>query len=298
MRHRLIKWAVILTGCLFLPLSAWCQSDLLHMLEQTTEKKPQYTTATFKSTRVINLQSVETVAGGALDFRISHRFGKINSGAYNFFGLDQATMRLGFEYGLSDRITIGLGRSSFQKYFDSFLKAKLLRQRKGGGFPFSVVWFSSVGLNSLKFDDDGKNHRFDSRLTYSHQLIVGRKFSERFSLQLSPTIIHRNQVQSELEESDVYALGVGGRIKLSKRMSLNGEYVFLKPGYTADHQTESFSLGVDIETGGHVFQLHVTNSPGMTEQSFVARNTDSWSKGELFYGFNVSRTFTIGKRKQ
>lgn len=284
-------------GYLLVPPSAWCQSDLLNMIEQNAEKKPQYTTATFKSTRVINLQSVETVAGGALDFRISHRFGKLNSGAYNFFGLDQATMRLGFEYGLSDRVTVGLGRSTFEKYFDTFLKAKLLRQRKGGGSPFSVVWFSSLGLNSLKLNDDAKSQRFDSRLTYSHQLSIGRKFSESFSLQLSPTLIHRNLVQTELEESDVYALGIGGRIKLTKRLSFNGEYVYLKPGHTADNHTNSLSLGIDIETGGHVFQLHVTNSPGMTEQSFVARNTDSWSKSEIFYGFNVSRTFTVRKHK-
>jgi hypothetical protein len=289
------RWAALLGLCL-LPAGAWAQDDLLGMLDQAEPKKLVPVKATFKSSRVINLQSVETVAARNLDFRISHRFGRLNSGAYNFFGLDQATIRLGLEYGLTDRVTVGVGRSSFEKYFDGFVKAKLLRQTKGQGrgVPLSVVWFSSAGLTSLRFENPAQNEDFGSRLTYTHQLIIGRKFSERFSLQLSPTYLHRNLVATDAEENDVYALGIGGRVKLTKRLSFNGEYVYLRPGFTAGHGTNSLSLGFDIETGGHVFQLHVTNSQGMTEQAFIARTTGKWSNGDLFYGFNVSRTFALG----
>jgi hypothetical protein len=294
------QWVGLLLACLLLPAGASAQDDLLNMLGEAGPKKPVLVKATFKSSRVINLQSVETVGKGNLDFRISHRFGKLNSGANNFFGLDQSTIRLGLEYGLTDVITVGVGRSSFEKYFDGFVKAKLLRQKKGNGqgMPLSVLLFGSTGLTSLRFDNPEQNDNFGARLTYTTQLIIGRKFNERFSLQVSPTYIHRNLVATSIEESDVYAVGAGGRTKLTKRLSFNAEYVYLLPGYTADHTTNSLSVGFDIETGGHVFQLHVSNSQGMTEQSFVARTTDQWTKGDIFYGFNISRTFTLaGKGK-
>ncbi len=293
------RWVGLLAACLLLPAGASAQDDLLNMLGDTGPKKPVVVKATFKSSRVINLQSVETVGRRNLDFRISHRFGKLNSGAYNFFGLDQSSIRLGLEYGLTDLVTVGVGRSSFEKYFDGFVKAKLLRQKKGNGqgVPLSVVWFASAGLTSLRFDNREQNADFGARLTYTSQLIIGRKFSERFSLQVSPTYVHRNLVATDAEESDVYAVGAGGRLKLTKRVSFNAEYVYLLPGYTADHTTNSLSVGFDIETGGHVFQLHVSNSQGMTEQSFVARTTDQWSKGDIFYGFNISRTFALGGKK-
>ncbi len=291
------RWAALVGLCL-LPGGAWAQDDLLNMLDAAEPKEPVPVKATFKSTRVINLQSVETVAAGNLDFRISHRFGRLNSGAYNFFGLDQATIRLGLEYGFNDRVTVGVGRSSFEKYFDGFVKAKLLRQTKGHGrgMPVSVVWFSGAGLTSLRFENPAQNDDFGSRLTYTHQLSIGRKFSERLSLQVSPTYLHRNLVATDAEENDVYALGVGGRVKLTKRLSLNGEYVYLRPGFTADHTANALSVGFDIETGGHVFQLHVTNAQGMTEQAFIARTTGKWSNGDLFYGFNISRNFALRRK--
>ncbi|QHT68484.1 hypothetical protein GXP67_18460 [Rhodocytophaga rosea] len=290
-----LKLTILFTCSLFVNISF--AQDLLAELEKDTPVEPRFATATFKSTRVINQHSVETVGKGVLDFRISHRFGKINSGAYNLFGLDQSTIRLGLEYGLSNRIMIGVGRSSFNKHYDGFVKVKLLRQRNDAlkNMPVTVVWFSNMGINSLKFDDTQGDRDFASRLAYTHQLIVGRKFSDRLSLQLAPTVVHRNHIQTEAEQSDVYALGAGGRIKLSKRVSVNADYFYLLPETAPAGVKNSLSLGFDIETGGHVFQLHVTNSKGMVEQYFIPGTVDSWSKGEIFYGFNISRQFTLVK---
>lgn len=288
---------ILILLALSLSFNATFAQDLLAELEKETPVEPRFATATFKSTRVINQQSVETVGKGVLDFRISHRFGKINSGAYNLFGLDQSTIRLGLEYGLSNRIMIGVGRSSFNKHYDGFVKVKLLRQRNDAlkNMPVTVVWFSNMGINSLKFDDSQVERDFASRLAYTHQLIVGRKFSDRLSLQIAPTMVHRNHIQTEAEESDVYALGAGGRIKLSKRVSVNADYFYLLPATAPEGVKNSLSVGFDIETGGHVFQLHVTNSQGMVEQYFIPGTVDRWPKGEIFYGFNISRQFTLVK---
>jgi predicted porin len=276
----------------------YAQEDLLTLLEKDTVQKQQkeYTYATFKSTRVINGQSVETQKARVLQFLISHRFGRLNSGAYNFFGLDDATIRLGLEYGINDVLTIGIGRSSLEKTYDGFVKYKLLRQSTGAGaMPVSVVLFASTAINTLTFNEPERDNLFSSRLSYTYQVIIGRKFSEKLSLQLSPTVVHRNLVAGALDQNDVYAAGVAGRYKLTKRTSLNAEYFYILPGKTADDYYNSLSLGFDIETGGHVFQLHFTNSQGMIEKFFVPATNGNWLKGDIYFGFNISRVFSLKK---
>jgi len=273
------------------------ENDLLSLLgeEETTD----YATATFKGTRVINMHSIENVAAGVLDFRISHRFGFVNTGPYEFFGLDGATLRLGFEYGITDRLMVGLGRSSNNKAFDAFGKFKILRQSSGKkNVPITLSIFSSVVCNTIKWQDPERNNYFSSRLSYSHQILIGRKFNDSFSLQLTPTMIHRNLVQTAVEKNDVYAIGIGGRQKLTKRTSLNAEYFYVMPNQLADKYTNSLSVGFDIETGGHVFQLHFTNSTGMVEPTFVTETVGEWLKGDIHFGFNVSRVFTVKERKE
>lgn len=273
------------------------QTDLLKTLKDELQPDPGYITSTFKSTRVINSQSVETVSKGNLDFRISHRFGKLNSGSYNFFGLDQATIRLGLEYGLTDAIMIGLGRSSFEKTFDGFTKIKILRQRKGdnGSFPVSLTWFSNVAITSINNDSIvEKNSRY--RYSYAHQLIIARKFNSTLSFQVAPILIHRNLPETG-QANDSYAIATGGRAKVWKRISINVDYIYRIPNFDYQPYHNSLAIGVDIETGGHVFQLHVTNSQGMIEEMFVNRTDGQISNGDLFYGFNISRQFTLGKKK-
>lgn len=267
--------------------------DLLSLLgeeEETTE----YSTAAFKTTRIINLHSVEQTARGVLDFRISHRFGFINTGWYELFGLDGATIRLGLEYGITDWLMVGAGRSSYNKTYDAFTKVKLLRQSSGKkNMPISVSWFSSMTLNSMKWRYPERENFFTSRLQYAHQLLVARKFNDRLTLQVSPGVVHRNLVEVPEEAHDVISIGGGGRYKITKRASVNAEYIYVLPNQLLPRYYNSFSVGMDIETGGHVFQLHCTNSTAMTEPGFITETLGSWSAGDIHFGFNISRVFTV-----
>jgi len=277
---------------------ALAQEDLMDMLESETRKDaaPDFATATFKTTRIINGHSVENVASGVLDLRISHRFGFINGGAYELFGLDQATMRLGLDYGLNKRWMIGVGRSTYQKQFDGFTKFKLLRQAKGGS-PITVNAVGTMMYKSLKFEDPTRDNYMTSNVFYSGQLLLGRKFSEGISLQFMPTVIHYNLVPGALDPNDVFAIGAGGRVKLSKRISINAEYYYQLPDYHLSGTENSLAIGFDIETGGHVFQLNFTNSTGMTERSFISETTGKFFEGDIHFGFTISRVFTIVKPK-
>ena len=272
------------------------QDNLLRDLEkQTTDSlQRQPVAATFKGTRVINGHSVETPGEGTMVFLISHRFGTLNSGAYNFFGLDLATIRLGLEYGITDRLAVGLGRSSQEKTFDGFLKYRALRQSTGlGASPVSITLLGASALTSLRYSDEGFKHSFARRLTYTWQALVARKINSGLSLQLAPTVVHRNLVDAEADDNDVYALGFAGRQKLTKRIALTLEYYYRLPNSRTSGLRDALAAGVDIETGGHVFQLHVTNSKGMIEPLFVPRTSGHFFKGDIYFGFNVARNFTL-----
>lgn len=276
-------------------------TDISKMLEEelkaNEKNKTFYTTATFKTTRLIDGHSVENTAPGVLDFKISHRFGTIggvNGGAYNFFGLDIARMRMGFDYGITNTLMIGIGRSTSLKTYDAFFKWKILRQSTGKRkMPVTVSYVPTIGL--ITFRDTATYKFFSNRINFTHQLLIGRKFSEGLSLQLMPTVIHRNYPVDN-GPNDVFAIGIGGRQKLSKRTSFNVEYYYQIPKYRVPGSTNVLSLGFDIETGGHVFQLHLTNSSSMTESNFITGNTGSWGKGDILFGFNISRVFTISKK--
>jgi len=297
MKITIIQGIILLL--LFTRIELRAQDDLLSGLKNELKSDPGYTTSTFKSTRVINSHSSEVLSKGSLDFRISHRFGKINSGAYNLFGLDQATIRIGLEYGLSDRVTVGVGRSSFEKTYDGFIKLKIFRQRKNdeSSFPVSVTWFSNMASKALRTGDDQVEQNRAYRYGYAHQIIIARKFNSSISLQVAPILIHRNLTESFNQANDIYAVEFGGRVKVSKRVSINADYIYRLPDYHYAPYVNSASLGIDIETGGHVFQLHVTNSQGMIEETFVSRTDGHLNQGDLFYGFNISRRFQLKKQK-
>lgn len=273
----------------------WSQ-DLDKMLEEATGSSTQFTTATFKSTRLINGHSIERMPGGQLDFRICHRFGPINSGAYNLWGLDQANMHLGFEYGITDWVMVGVGRGTYEKAYDGFLKFSLLRQSKGErNMPVSVSLFTSVAYATVKLNLPGEVSPWD-RMSYVTQLLVARKFNERFSFEINPTYVHRNMVTEEVDPNDSWAIGAGFRFKLTKRMSLNAEYYYIIPPANDFRSVKTYNplaIGVDIETGGHVFNIMVTNSLPIIEKGFIGETTDSWSNGGIRLGFNLSRVFTL-----
>lgn len=287
-----------LTAVLLLcSFSALSQDDLMSLLDEG--EKNQEVEATFKSTRLISGQTTEMRSAGILDFVISHRFGRVNQGIEQFYGLDDAYIRLGLDYGITDRLNVGIGRSSFQKVVDGSLKYKILIQQKGQkSMPVSMVAFTSLAIKTGDgaFSDPNADHPFSDRLYSTFQLLVSRKMNTDLSLQFMPTFIHRNLVPSSEYPNDVIALGVGGRYKVSKRVAINAEW-FPQVTEKGPEVTNALSFGVDIETGGHVFQLHLTNSRSMIEQGFISETTGNWGDGDIHIGFNISRVFDLSPKK-
>ncbi|MFY9154407.1 MAG: DUF5777 family beta-barrel protein [Prolixibacteraceae bacterium] len=271
--------------------------ELDELLDSEMKPTTDYASATFKASRIINGHSIEQMKKNQLDFRISHRFGTLNNGTYGLFGLDQSVIHFSLEYGLKDWLMLGAGRGSYNKTYDSFAKIRLLRQSSGEKWmPVSLSYFTSVELNTLKFQDPTRTNYFSSRLTYVNQLLIARKFNDNFSFQLTPTFIHRNLVKSELDQNDIYAMGAGARYKLSKRLSLNAEYYYVydpNRKFLDTRYYNSASVGFDLETGGHVFQIMLTNSLGMREGTFIPQTTGNWLDGDIHLGFNISRVFSF-----
>jgi Membrane bound beta barrel domain (DUF5777) len=275
------------------------QTSLLDELgkdEVTTE----YAKYSFKTNRVINLHSLESTAAGVMDFKMSHRFNPVSKGFYDLFGLDGAQQRFGFDFGLTDNLTVGVNRNSYRKAYDGFVKYRLLRQSTGKvNMPITLALMTSAAIETQNFDNPNRENYFSSRLFYTTQMIIGRKFSEALTLELVPTYVHRNLVSVAAESNDVFALGIGGRVRLTKRMALTGEYMYVLPNQLLSNYKNMLSLGLDIETGGHVFQLHFTNSPSMSEYSFTTQNeTDFFGANGIRFGFNVSRVFTLWETKK
>lgn len=293
------KSLFVLYIILALDLVSVNSQDLDSLLLSGMEEKTEYTTATFKATRILNGHSIERMTEGEMDVRISHRFGTINSGAYEFFGLDQAHIHIGIEYGITDWIMVGLGRGTFEKTIDGFTKVSILRQSTGlKEMPVSLSYMAGIYVNGLRWEDPERNNQFYQRLSFAHQVMIGRKFSPGFSLQLTPSYLHQNLVATAADLNDLFAIGAGTRLKLSKRISVNAEYFYL---FKPDNETLStaiynpFSLGIDIETGGHVFQIIMTNSVGMRENAFLGHTTGRWLDGDIHLGFNISRVFQLKK---
>lgn len=294
------KLKIIVAGLLmlwaWLPAALAQEDDLLSLIEE--EPATEQITNAFKSSRVINGHSMEMIGEGVLDFRILHRFGRVNQGYQQFFGLDQASMRMGFDYGITPNLTIGMGRSTFQKELDGFVKWRILWQSKGAKtMPVSLVWVSGATYNGQEqpFPFTEVEPTFTRRMAYYHELIIGRKFSNEFTLQLSPVLVHRNIVENRLATNDFFALGIGGRYKLTNRVALVADYYNAFNRFPNSWVYNPLSIGVDIETGGHVFQLHFSNSNGMNERAFLLGDNGSWLNGDIQFGFNLSRVFQVKK---
>jgi hypothetical protein len=290
----------LLIFLLITPPAVFCQS-LEDVLNRKLEKSasPEYALATFKTGRIINGQSIENPERGDLLFLVSHRFGKINSGFYNFFGLDNSSTRLGLAYGISDRFSIGVGRATYQKTWDGFIKYKILRQRPGpSGMPFTLTVVLATDINTLKPVDPEKTYSLTNRISYVSQLLIARKFGPKFSFQISPSYIHRNLVETRFDQNNIFAIGSGTRFKITNRVSLNAEYYYVLPGQTADDYQNSFSIGFDIETGGHVFQLHLTNSQSIIERGFITETSGRWMDGDIRFGFNIVRVFGLQRKSR
>lgn len=271
-------------------------TDLLDLVDDGKKEKT-YQTNAFKATRVINGHSMEFLGNGVLDFRILHRFGFVNSGVKNLFGLDQANMRFALDYGISKRVMVGFGRSNVNKELDVFAKYRPIWQADGpGGSPVSVVLVSGMTYNTMPWTDPNRKNYLTSRMGFYNQIIIGRKFSKAFSLQVAPIMVHRNLVDSVKDSHDTYALGIGSRIKLSNRVAFVVDVHPILYGRQTGTK-DPISVGFDIETGGHVFQLHFSNATGMNEKAFITETKGDFLRGDIRFGFNLSRVFTLAKPK-
>jgi hypothetical protein len=275
------------------------QDSLLTMLEDSAQQHSVTfpVKGTFKAIHLINTHTVESPAKQDLNFIIMHRFGKINDGAYNFFGLDNASIRLGLDYGVTDRLAIGIGRSSLEKTFDGYLKYLLFQQTDGiRKFPVTVSGLASIQHLTLR---SGTSVSAQNKTSYVTQLLIAKKLTQALSLQIAPTYIHYNRYPALKSAKEVFAVTAGGRLKFTKRISLTAEYNYLVPGMLdALDLNNSLSLGFDIETGGHVFQLVFTNSGGMIETQYIGKTSGTWGDGDIYFGFNISRNFSFGKDKK
>ncbi|MDC0204779.1 DUF5777 family beta-barrel protein [Flavobacteriales bacterium] len=283
---------IIILSFLIITSAVKAQNNLLNILGSDDERL--YVSSLFKGTKVVNGQSVKLQAEGVLQFAIQHRFGTLNSGFYNFYGLDNSQVRIGFEYGLKDWLGLGIARSSALKTVDANLKLRLKRQTNGSqSFPFTMVLNSAIFIKQYRWNElKDENFSFINQLSYAHQLLIARKINRDLTIQLSPIVTHYNLVEIENEPHDKYAIGVGGRHKLTRRVSLNTEYFYQ---LNDKLNNNVLSLGFDIETGGHVFQLHLSNSSAMIEPAFITKTNGSWLNGDIYFGFNISRIFIYNK---
>jgi hypothetical protein len=282
---------IVLNTFLILASLQLCSQDLLDILEKEAPETESTVSATFKGTRIVNGHSIENRKNKELEFIISHRFGRVNTGFEELFGLDQANIRFALEYGLTDDLTAGLGRSSFEKTYDGYLKYSLLKQKTGANsFPFAVSLFGSIAAKSQKAIA-GNERTFAESLFYVGQVLIAKKVNSSFSVQLTPTYVHRNLVAIDADPHDIFALGLGTRVKLSKRVSLNAEYYQQFDKLESINARNSLAFGIDIETGGHVFQIILSNAITMVEKSFITETTGNFFGGDIHLGFNLSRTF-------
>ncbi len=285
----------ILAGFI-LPVHIVKSQDLDDLLEDELENTTEFAVSTFHSTRIIYGHSIERMPKKGLDLRIAHRFGLIDEGWQEFFGIDESSSYISLEYGLNNQFMIGLGRATYEKTVSGFFKTNLLKQSSGKRkVPVSMGFVTSIAVNTTKFSNEEKNDNFTGRIAYTNQLLIARKFNKNLSIQITPTHVHRNMVKTIEEKNDLIAVGIGGRYKISKRVAVTAEYYYVQGIQEATYETyeNPVAVGVDIQAGSHVFQIHLTNALPMTENNFLGKTTGNFFKGDIRIGFNISQVFSL-----
>ena len=281
------------------PLLMNGQDDLLSEIDTTATDVT--VESAFKSLKIVNLESTKLAAKGDFYFIVAHRFGFIDKGFDDFFGLDNANTQLKFLYGVNDWLTVHIGRSGFQETYDLAAKYRMYSQKENG-FLVTIVGFNSVAINSELKEEDYPNLKFENRLSYVAQVLISRKFSDKLSLEIAPSVFHENTLRDILDENNAvilpnpqdntqFAVGLGGRYKLTSRWSVNVDYAAHLNRASQSNYKNPLSIGVDLETGGHVFQMHFTNAQAMHETGYLGQTVGDWSKGEIAFGFNLVRVF-------
>ena len=286
--------------------SVYAQDDLMSMLEEETPEENAAVFATWKTMKLVNLHSTEMVKKKGLDFRVAHRFGNMGTtsggGPHNFYGMDNsADIRISFDYGITEKLQVGVGRSKYNELIDGSVKYRIIQQKEKK-VPHTMVVYGNMGITPKK-DIDGRYDDWQNRLNYVTQLLLARKFGDRFSFELVPTYTHRNSVERVVDgegniltdENGLFSVGVGARFKLTKRLGLIADYVYTFSEFRSNYKPQRYysplGIGVEIETGGHVFHVTMTNAAGIMENNYIPETTDSWQKGGMKLGFNISRVF-------
>jgi hypothetical protein len=271
---------------LALPTIAVAQEDLLAGVDSTATKEK--VESAFKALKIVNLESTKLAAKGDFYFIVAHRFASVETGFEGFYGLDNAVTQLKFTYGVTDWLTASLARSELA--YDVSAKYTLWPQIKDG-FPVTIAGFNSIAFNNTLKESAYPNMEFSDRVSYVTQLLISRKFSDKLSLELAPSYFHENFVLDDAQDNSQFALGMGGRYKFAKRWSFNIDYAAHLNRADNSPFKNPLSVGFDLETGGHVFQMHFTNSQAMHEAGFLGNTTGDWAEGDIYFGFNLLRVF-------
>ena len=274
--------------CVF-PFFMVAQDDLLKEIDTLSDAN-ESEVAAFKSLKIVNLESTKLAAKGDMYFVVAHRFGYFDKGFEDFFGLDEANTRLQFVYGITNGVTIHASRSGFQKTYEFATKYRIFGQKKQG-FPFEIVGFNSLAINTELEKTTLPKLEFSDRLAYVNQILISKKFNDNLSLEIAPTHFHQNYVTNNSQDNSQFALGFGGRYKFTKRWSFNMDYASHLNRASNSVFKNPLSIGFDLETGGHVFQMHFTNSQAMHESGYLGNTTGSWTDGKIAFGFNLIRVF-------
>jgi len=280
---------------LFYLNTLFAQDDLLQSLQSKNTKHK--VSSTFKSIKLINFETTKLVPKKHLNFIIAHRFGSIQNGFEDLFGLDAASTRIQFIYGITDNLNVSFSRSRLNRTYDFATKYRIKTQETNG-FPVTINGYHLLAINTALSEDDFSSFSFDNRLGYTSQLIVAHKFSSKASIQVSPTLLYEGLTFTEDEDNLQYAIGFGGRLLFTKRVALIADYGLHLNRASSSRFNNPLALGVEIETGGHVFQLTFSNAQGLFENAFINRAEGSWEDLNIFFGFNLNRTFDLKKRKK
>ncbi|MCY0977277.1 DUF5777 family beta-barrel protein [Chryseobacterium wangxinyae] len=267
-------------------LLCYSQEDLLKDIDTISTTETSHPPA-FKALQIVTGQSTKLTAKNEWYVVIAHRFGDVSTGFKNFFGLDDASTKLGVIYGLTDAVSLSLSRETNMKTFEFGAKYKLLKQNDN--VPVDLVGYNVMALNTDLDTETYPYLEFGNRLSYLTQALISRRFNENFSLQLTPSYVHKNVYDPSIENQNQFLTGLGGRYKISKRVSINAEYFVNFDSHS--FYKNPLSLGMDIETGGHVFQLLFSNSQLNSDIGYLTNATGKWEKGQIFFGFNLYRVF-------
>ncbi len=274
---------------MFAMQTANAQDDLLNELGSGSTEK-QLTSSAFKGVQIASMQSTKVAAKNEWYFVVSHRFGDLTNGLDNFFGMDSALTKIGALYGATDWLTFGLSRHTYNKTYELSTKYRLSNQYDNG-FPFTIVGYHTFDINSELDKDVFPALKGSDRFAFTSQLLISRKFSDNLSLEINPMLIHKNLCEPLTENKDNFLLGIGGRYKISKRMSINAEYGARLNAVESTTYHNPLSLGLDIDTGGHIFQMVLSNSQAMNDVAYFTNATGNWNGGGIYFGFNMYRVF-------